>query len=114
MVVPKESIPAGKSNLSRFSAGHRSIRLQRLQGRPRADLTRNKNYWQKGLPYIDELVIKPVVDDQVRFLSLRSRDLDMIERTPYAFVKKVVTGEMPGIQIAEAKYGGVFAAWFSM
>ena len=51
-------------------------------------------------------MLKPVIDDQVRFVSLRSRDLDMIERTPYAFVKKIIAGEMPGIQIAEAKYAG--------
>ena len=30
VVVPKDSIPAGKSNLQRFSAGHRSFRLQGL------------------------------------------------------------------------------------
>jgi peptide/nickel transport system substrate-binding protein len=106
VVVPKDSVPAGKSNLNAFPPGTGPFVYKDYKVARELILTRNKNYWQKGLPYIDELVLKPVIDDQVRFLSLRSRDLDMIERTPYAFVKKIVAGEMPGIQIAEAKYAG--------
>ena len=106
VVVPKDSVPAGKSNLNAFPPGTGPFVYKDYKVARELILTRNKNYWQKGLPYIDELVLKPVIDDQVRFLSLRSRDLDMIERTPYAFVKKIVAGEIPGIQIAEAKYAG--------
>jgi ABC-type transport system substrate-binding protein len=95
-----------KFNLSAFPPGTGPFVYKDYKVARELILTRNKDYWQKGLPYIDELVIKPVIDDQVRFLSLRSRDLDMIERTPYAFVKKIIAGEMPGIQIAEAKYAG--------
>jgi len=89
VVVPKESIPAGKSNLPAFPPGTGPFVYKDYKTARELILTRNKDYWQKGLPYIDELVLKPVIDDQVRFLSLRSRDLDMIERTPYAFVKKI-------------------------
>ncbi len=47
---------------------------------------RNKNYWRKGLPYLDELILKPVLEDQVRFTGVRAGDLDIIERTPYSFI----------------------------
>jgi ABC-type transport system substrate-binding protein len=67
---------------------------------------RNKNYWQKGVPYLDELVIKPVEDEQVRFAALRAGDLNMIERTPYAFIKKIRNGEFPEIRLTEAKDAG--------
>jgi len=106
VVVPKESIPRGKTTLPAFPPGTGPFVFKDYKVARELILTRNKSYWQKGLPYIDELVLKPAIDDQVRFLSLRSRDLDMIERTPYAFVKKIIAGEMPGIQIAEAKYAG--------
>jgi peptide/nickel transport system substrate-binding protein len=106
VVVPKDSISTGKSNLPAFPPGTGPFVYKDYKVARELVLTRNKNYWQKGLPYIDELVLKPVIDDQVRFLSLRSRDLDMIERTPYAFVRKIIGGEMPGIQTAEAKYAG--------
>jgi len=106
VVVPKDSIPTGKSNLSAFPPGTGPFVFKDYKVAREIVVSRHKNYWQKGLPYLDELVLKPVLDDQVRFLSLRSRDLDIIERTPYAFVRKIIGGEMPGIQIAEAKYAG--------
>lgn len=106
VVVPKESIPTGKSTLPGFPPGTGPFVFKDYKVGREIVFTRNKNYWQKGLPYIDELVLKPVPDDQVRFISLRSGDLDMIERTPYAFVRKVAGGEVLGVQIAEAKYAG--------
>ena len=33
---------------------------------------RNKKLLAEGLPYLDELVIKPVEDEQVRFAALRA------------------------------------------
>jgi peptide/nickel transport system substrate-binding protein len=47
-----------------------------------------------------------VEDEQVRFLSLRAGDLDMIERTPYSFVTKIHKGEFPELRATEAKYAG--------
>jgi ABC-type transport system substrate-binding protein len=67
---------------------------------------RNRSYWQKGLPYLDELILKPLEDDQVRFVSLRADDLDIIERTPYVFIGKVLNREFPEIRAAEAKRSG--------
>jgi peptide/nickel transport system substrate-binding protein len=106
VVVPKESVPTGKSNLPGFPPGTGAFVFKDYKAAREIVFTRNRDYWQKGLPYIDEIVLKPVLDDQVRFISLRSGDLDMIERTPYAFVSKIKNGEISGIQVAEAKYAG--------
>jgi peptide/nickel transport system substrate-binding protein len=106
VVVPKDSIPTGKTNLPAFPPGTGPFVFKEYKVGQEIVFTRNKNYWQKGFPYIDELVLKPVEDDQVRFISLRSGNLDIIERTPYAFVRKVSSGEFSGIRIAEAKYAG--------
>lgn len=40
--------------------------------------TRNKNYWQKGLPYLDSITYKPVVDPQSRGNSLKAGNIDMM------------------------------------
>jgi peptide/nickel transport system substrate-binding protein len=106
VVVPKETIPTGKTNLPAFPPGTGPFVFKEHKTAREMVFTRNKNYWQKGLPYIDELVFKPVRDHQSRFISLRAGDLDLIERTPYAFVRKVINGEESGINIAEAKYSG--------
>jgi ABC-type transport system substrate-binding protein len=40
-------------------------------------LTRNDSYWREGLPYLDAVEFRPIVDPTTRFNSLRSGDLDM-------------------------------------
>ena len=41
-------------------------------------LVKNPNYWQKGKPYLDKIVLKPMPDHQTRFASLLSGQLDII------------------------------------
>lgn len=41
-------------------------------------VTRNANYWQAGLPYLDEVVFRPVPDAQTRAAGLRAGDYDMM------------------------------------
>ena len=39
---------------------------------------KNRSYWQKDRPYLDEIVFKPLVDPQTRYASLQSGQVDMI------------------------------------
>ena len=41
-------------------------------------LERNPDYWDKGRPYLDRLVLKPLPDAQSRFASLQSGEADII------------------------------------
>lgn len=106
VVVPKDSLPRGQSRIGAFPAGTGPFMFKEYQADRRIVMTRNKNYWQKGIPYLDELELKPVRDTQSRFTSLRAGDLDLIERAPYAFVAKVLKGEFPELGASEAKYSG--------
>ncbi|MHB8595058.1 MAG: ABC transporter substrate-binding protein, partial [Acidimicrobiales bacterium] len=46
---------------------------------------RNPSYWRSGLPYLDSITFKPIVDDQSRESSLRSGSIDlMVTRDPRA------------------------------
>jgi len=48
-------------------------------------VTRNPNYWRKGLPYLDAITYKPIAEDQSRESSLRSGTVDlMLTRDPNA------------------------------
>jgi peptide/nickel transport system substrate-binding protein len=105
-VLPKGSAPAAQSNLPGAPPGTGPFEFKEYKPAREIVFVRNKNYWQKGVPYLDEVVLKPVEDEQVRFASLRAGDLDMIERTPYAFVKKILNREYPEIRFTEAKYAG--------
>ena len=39
---------------------------------------RNENYWKKGLPYLDKIIIRPIPDTESRYASLLSKQVDVI------------------------------------
>jgi 4-phytase/acid phosphatase/peptide/nickel transport system substrate-binding protein len=41
-------------------------------------LEKNPDYWNKGRPYLDRLVLKPLPDAQSRFASLQSGEVDIV------------------------------------
>lgn len=43
---------------------------------------RNPDYWQDGLPYVDELILQVAPDDTVRTTALVSGTVDLIEAVP--------------------------------
>jgi peptide/nickel transport system substrate-binding protein len=106
VVVPKGSVAANEKTLSAFPAGTGPFAFKNWDTRVQTVLVRNKDYWQKGLPYLDEVVFKPVADADVRLTSLRAGDVQMIERTPYSYASKIKSGEIRGIKAVEARAGG--------
>jgi len=41
---------------------------------------RFKDYWEKGLPYLDEVIVKPVPDEMVRLTAIQTGDLHIVQR----------------------------------
>ena len=54
------------------------FKIGEVQGTTRLVLERNENYWQEGLPYLDEIVIEPIPDDTVRETALRGGEVDWV------------------------------------
>jgi ABC-type transport system substrate-binding protein len=44
----------------------------------RMELTRNPDYWQQGMPYLDGLQFRPLPDTESRFASIENGDVDLI------------------------------------
>jgi ABC-type transport system substrate-binding protein len=105
-IVPQGSVPDGKRDLPAFPPGTGPFMFKDYKPAREIVFLKHKNYWQKGLPYLDEVVLKPVLEDTVRFTSLRAGDLDMIERAPYNFVTKLLKGDYPELRATVAKYAG--------
>lgn len=68
---------------------------------------RFKNYWKRDksgnrLPYVDEVIFKPVLDDTVRYTALLAGDADFVFSLPFAEVpsllKKAPAGIVPSIR----------------
>lgn len=62
----------------------------------------NKKYWEKGVPYVDEVIFKPIPSSDVRFVSLRAGDMDLIEQVPYPTVNDIKKGKYAEIKLAPA------------
>lgn len=46
----------------------------------RVVLDRNEDYWDPALPYLDQVVFMPIVEDSVRIASLEAGELDLWQR----------------------------------
>lgn len=69
---------------------------------------KNPDYWREGLPYLDQVDFKIVVDDTSRSASLRTGDLDIIQTgsaTELALFKEDVADGSGDFQIFEATTG---------
>jgi peptide/nickel transport system substrate-binding protein len=62
----RNPIGAGPYILKSWTAGDRMV------------LERNPDYWNKGHPYLDRIILKPLPDAQSRFASLQSGEADII------------------------------------
>ncbi|MCB0156399.1 MAG: LysM peptidoglycan-binding domain-containing protein, partial [Anaerolineae bacterium] len=52
------------------------FQISEVEGTTRIVLTKNENYWQPGLPYLDALEIQPIPDDTVREAALLGGEVD--------------------------------------
>lgn len=105
-VLPKESIPKGQTKVQTMPPGTGSFVFKEWRAGSHATFERFNNYWQKGLPYLDRVVFKPVADTTARLAALRAGDLQLITRVPSAWVPKIQRGEVGEISLVPAKYAG--------
>lgn len=106
VVVPKSSVATGEKEVAAFPPGTGPFAFKNWDTRVQTVLVRNENYWQKGLPHLDEVIFKPISDANVRLSSLRAGDVQMIERTPHSYANKIQSGEIKGVKIVEARAAG--------
>jgi peptide/nickel transport system substrate-binding protein len=52
--------------------------ISEVEGTTRLVLTARDDYWQEGMPYLDEVVITPITDDAARDLALQGGEVDWI------------------------------------
>jgi peptide/nickel transport system substrate-binding protein len=63
-----------------------------------------RDYWVKGIPYLDEVVIRPIQESNVRITALRAGDIDFADELPYQIVEQAQAGKHP-FKIAELRAG---------
>lgn len=75
-IVAKESLD--EDGTISIPIGTGPFKIAEVQGTTRLVLERNENYWQEGLPYLDQVVIEPIPDDTVRETALRGGEVDWV------------------------------------
>lgn len=102
-VVPKESLPEGVSKIDRFPPGTGPFKVLEWQPGQRFLFERFADYWgQKA--FIDRLIMRTIPDGAIRFTAVQTGDVDMIEFTPFEWVKQVTDGKIKALQTVKAPY----------
>lgn len=70
----------------------------------RMTFARNDNYWQEGLPYLDELVCRPLPDTQTRFQAMANGDVDLTYMITVAEIDRLK--EVDGLVVHESVGNG--------
>lgn len=81
-VVDREVVEANGGNLDRADAGSGPFRLVEWQKARHLVLARHAGYFEAGLPYLDELVYRPISDENARITALRTGSVDLVLDVP--------------------------------
>ena len=72
------AIQAKGDDYSRNPVGTGPFVIKSWTAGDRMVLERNPDYWNKGHPYLDRVVLRPLPDSQSRFASLLSSETDVV------------------------------------
>jgi 4-phytase/acid phosphatase/peptide/nickel transport system substrate-binding protein len=72
------AIQAKGDDYNRNPVGTGPFMLRSWTAGDRLVVERNPNYWDKGRPHLDRVVLRPLPDSQSRFASLRSGETDLV------------------------------------
>jgi peptide/nickel transport system substrate-binding protein len=112
-IVPADSVPDGMEKLSTFPPGTGPFQFAEWQTKQRTVVERFDGYWGHKA-YLDRVVFRPIEDSTVRFTALRAGDVDMIDRTPYEWVREIMDGKVRGFAYAEASTADFRAITFNV
>jgi ABC-type transport system substrate-binding protein len=104
LIAPKNSVTS--VDVTSAPAGTGPFQFVDWKERNQISLTANRRYWEKGLPYLDEITMKPIISDDTRFFALRAGDVDLIEVVPYQIVNDIKKGKYPDIRLSGAPIAG--------
>lgn len=103
-ITPRDLV----ADLSRHPIGTGPFMFQSYTPGDRMILVRNPDYFEKGLPRLDGVVIRVIPEPSVKVAALRSGDLDIIWNLPLDEVKTLSAD--PGLRVESVATGSWDAA----
>ena len=93
-IVPKAVVEAvGDEAFAQNPVSSGPFMLKEWRPNDRVILERNPYYWREGLPYLDEVEIIEVSDENTRVSMLRAGEADVISGTPWSQVDTLIAQE---------------------
>lgn len=91
MMVSPQAVQKGGPDFPRNPLGGGTGPFQFVEWKNGDHLTikRNPAYWRKGLPYLDQVVYRPVTDTNSSLAALRTGDIDQVRLLSYKDVASV-------------------------
>jgi peptide/nickel transport system substrate-binding protein len=80
MMVSKAAVEKYKDDFARNPVGTGPFRFVEWVKDDHMTLRRFDGYWEKGLPYLDEVIYRPIPDSSVRFTAMRTGQVDVMHQ----------------------------------
>ncbi len=97
-IVPKAKVQANPKGFAQNPVGTGPFALKKFAKGQFTHLVRNTHYWKPGRPYLDEVMIPYVPDDNTRILKLEAGEIDAAANIPYAQIASL--NKRSGIHVA--------------
>ena len=95
------AIQAKGDDYNRNPVGTGPFVLKSWTAGDRMVVERNPNYWNKGMPHLDRVVLRPLPDSQSRFASLKSGETDLVWADEFEADNIVRAQKDPTLQVLE-------------
>jgi peptide/nickel transport system substrate-binding protein len=99
MMVSKAAVEKFKDDYARNPVGTGPFRFVEWVKDDHMTLKRFDGYWEKGLPYLDEIIYRPIPDTTVRFTAMRTGQVDFLHQIHPKDVKDA--RETRGLKVSE-------------
>jgi peptide/nickel transport system substrate-binding protein len=108
-IVPMKNVNASATGFAQKPIGTGPFALKEFRKGQKVHLMRNDQYWKPGKPYLDEVVIPYVTDDNTRILKLQAGEVDAAVNIPYAQIKQLDARDDVDVQIEPLfKFEGIW------
>jgi peptide/nickel transport system substrate-binding protein len=105
-IVPPEAVAADGFK----PIGTGPFQLVEWKTNERIELKRFAGYWEPGLPYLDELTLKPIPDGTVRVTALQTGDVGFAQLIPLERLAELTQAGSRDYVVRQVRGGGGFSA----
>ncbi|MFC4076119.1 ABC transporter substrate-binding protein [Salinithrix halophila] len=78
-IASPKAIKKDPEGLNKNPVGTGPFKLEKWKKNDTITLTKNEDYWQKGLPKLDKVIFKSMPDNSARFTALQSGEIDIMD-----------------------------------